>query len=192
MTDLATVLSFAFVAITAITFHEAAHGYVASRLGDDTAKARGRVTLNPFAHIDLVGTIAIPTILYLIRAPFLFGWAKPVPVSWQNLRHPKRDMMLVAAAGPLMNFLLAAGFAAVAVGLGLADVKAPPPWLLDTLAMGVAFNLWIGAFNLIPIPPLDGSKVVAGLLPDSWAARYVGFRRKPPQPKEPPGPIVNP
>ena len=193
--DLPTVLSFVFVAITAITFHEAAHGYVAMRCGDDTAKKRGRVTLNPIAHIHPIGTILFPAILYLIHAPFLFGYAKPVPVSWQNLRRPKRDMVLVAAAGPAMNFLLAACFAAVALGLGLADIAAPPPWLLNTLALGVMFNLWIGLFNLIPIPPLDGSKVVAGFLPDSWARRYVGFRRplvfKEPPPKDPPGPVVN-
>jgi Zn-dependent protease len=177
--------------VIAITFHEAAHGFVAHRLGDNTAYNLGRVSFNPIRHIDPFGTLVMPAILLMAHSPFLFGYAKPVPVSWQNLHHPKRDMMLVAGAGPATNFLLAAAFAAATAGLDVFGVSEPPIWLMDGLAMGVTFNLWIGLFNLIPVPPLDGSKVIAGLLPDSWAARYVGFRRMPRPPKEPPGPVVN-
>jgi Zn-dependent protease len=173
--DIVSVLPIFIVALFAITFHEAAHGFVAAACGDDTAKRLGRVSLNPIRHIDLVGTILLPTVLYLIHAPILFGWAKPVPVDWTKLRHFKRDMMLVAAAGPGANFALAA----VSGALLFAGVPyAAPQWMMTALSTSVAFNLVLGVFNLIPIPPLDGSKVLAGLLPEKWALKLLGFGRR--------------
>ncbi len=177
---------FVLVALIAITFHEAAHACVAAWLGDDTARSRGRVTLNPLKHIDLVGTILLPALLYLIHAPFLFGYAKPVPVNGSKLRHPKRDMMLVAAAGPGANLLLAILFSGAGLLLMRNEV-AMPYWLDEALGTGVWLNLWLAIFNLIPIPPLDGSKVVAGFLPDAIAARFLGLgRRHPPTPASQP------
>jgi Zn-dependent protease len=175
--DIVSVLPIFVVALFAITFHEAAHGFVAWACGDDTAKRLGRVSLNPIRHIDLIGTILLPAVLYLIHAPFLFGWAKPVPVDWTKLRHFKRDMMLVAAAGPGANFLLAGLSFGAIVGLFALGFW-PPVWLRGALSISVAFNLLLGVFNLIPIPPLDGSKVLAGLLPEKWAMRLLGFGRR--------------
>ena len=141
--------------LIAITFHEAAHGYVAWRLGDNTAKDLGRVTFSPFRHVDLWGTIIIPGTLLLTGASFLFGWAKPVPVNFMNLRHPRRDMVWVAAAGPGVNLALA--FAS-AVLLHLtpyfsADVG---KWVADNLANSILINLVLAIFNMLPLPPLDG------------------------------------
>ena len=174
--DILPVLPVFAVALLAITFHEAAHAFVANACGDDTAKSLGRVSLNPIPHIDPIGTILLPAFLYLIHAPFLFGWAKPVPVDWSKLRHLRRDMMLVAAAGPGANFLLAA----VSSGLLFAAYRAAltPGWLVQALSISVAFNLLLGVFNLLPIPPLDGSKVLAGLLPEKWGLRLLGLGRR--------------
>jgi Zn-dependent protease len=150
--------------IVAITLHEAAHGFVARHYGDDTAERAGRVTLNPLKHIDLFGTILLPAFLLLTKAGFLFGWAKPVPVDFSALRHPKRDMIWVAAAGPAMNILLA-----LLSGLGLAALVLlkvnAPPWLALLLVSSVEINLVLAVLNLWPIPPLDGSKIAVGLLP---------------------------
>jgi Zn-dependent protease len=150
--------------IVAITLHEAAHGFVARHYGDDTAEKAGRVTLNPLKHIDLFGTILLPAFLLLTKAGFLFGWAKPVPVDFSALRHPKRDMIWVAAAGPAMNILLA-----LLSGLGLAALVLlkmnPPAWLALLLVSSVEINLVLAVLNLWPIPPLDGSKIAVGLLP---------------------------
>jgi len=170
-----SVAPFLAVALVAITFHEAAHAIVANACGDDTAKRMGRASLNPIRHIDLIGTILLPTFLYAVHSPVLFGWAKPVPVDWSRLRHWRSGMMLVAAAGPAANFLLAGlSFGAILV---LSDAGFwPPHWLRDTLSASVALNLILGAFNLIPIPPFDGSKVLAGLLPERWAMRIAGLR----------------
>ncbi|MBM3504136.1 MAG: site-2 protease family protein [Alphaproteobacteria bacterium] len=148
--------------VLAITLHEAAHGYVAWLCGDDTAKRARRVTLNPFRHIDLFGTIVLPAILIAVGAPF-FGFAKPVPVDFSRLRR-RSDIALVAAAGPLANIIIAL----IAAGLlhGLPEV--PPDaraWVLRTLQLGVTLNLALAVFNLIPVPPLDGAKVAIGLLP---------------------------
>jgi len=156
----------------AITFHEAAHAVTAAACGDDTAKSVGRASLNPFRHIDLFGTILLPLALYIFHSPFLFGWAKPVPVDWSKLRHWRSGMMLVAAAGPIANLTLA--------GLSFAALMALPAviWLTATLQASVALNLLLGLFNLIPIPPLDGSKILAGLLPEAWALRLAGLGRR--------------
>lgn len=150
----------------AITLHEVAHGWVAYRCGDNTAADMGRLTLNPFAHIDLIGTILVPAIL-LIVGGFVFGWAKPVPVDWRNLRHPRRDMALVAVAGPLTNLLMAIMWAGVAK-LAIYLVGIWGDNLIVFIYMGkagISINLILMLLNLLPIPPLDGSRVVAAALP---------------------------
>lgn len=168
---------FIVVALFAITFHEAAHALTAAACGDDTAKRLGRASLNPVRHIDLLGTILLPAFLFLIHSPILIGWAKPVPVNWSNLRRWRRDMMLVAAAGPAANFALAALSFGVIYGLVRTDWM-PPVWLKETLAASLGLNLLLAVFNLIPIPPLDGSKVLAGFLPEKWAMRIAGLRQR--------------
>jgi Zn-dependent protease len=174
--DLATVFAIFAVALIAITFHEAAHAYVAWACGDDTAKRMGRASFNPIRHIDLFGTILLPALLYVLHSPFLFGWAKPVPVNWSRLRHLRRGMMLVAAAGPVANFVLAAISGLIILGIAKLGLLLPA-WLTTALQASVVLNLLLGAFNLIPIPPLDGSKVLAGFLPEKLALRFLGLRR---------------
>jgi Zn-dependent protease len=151
-------------AILAITLHEAAHGYVARIFGDTTAWALGRVTLNPFKHIDPFGTIILPGLLLLARSPFLFGYAKPVPVNFSRLRNPKRDMVWVAVAGPATNILLAI---ASALLLHLARYVPEPglDWIARNLMNSIVINVVLAVFNMIPIPPLDGGRVAVGLLP---------------------------
>jgi Zn-dependent protease len=165
---LETILLGAVPVVLAITLHEAAHGYVARMFGDHTAWMLGRVTLNPLKHIDPVGTVLIPALLLLIGAPFVFGWAKPVPVNFGNLRNPKADMFWVAAAGPGSNFLQALAWAVV-FKLAVAGV-APSPALAEMARIGLIANLALMALNLLPVPPLDGGRIAVSLLPHRAAA----------------------
>lgn len=164
MSPIAVIAVYAVPVIIAITLHEAAHGFVARHFGDDTAARAGRVTLNPLKHIDLFGTILLPAFLILSKAGFIFGYAKPVPVDFSALRHPKRDMIWVAAAGPGMNILLAVISAVLLLAAGRSGA-AVPAWLMMALAYSIEINLVLAVLNLWPIPPLDGSKIAIGLLP---------------------------
>jgi Zn-dependent protease len=154
--------------IIAITFHEAAHGYVARFFGDNTAWQFGRVTLNPFKQIDPVGTILLPALLFVTRSPFLFGYAKPVPVNFRALRNPRRDMVWVAAAGPGMNLALAV---LAALSFHLVDYLPDTAgrWTAENLKNALVINVFLAIFNLLPVPPLDGGRVAVGLLPDRLA-----------------------
>jgi Zn-dependent protease len=154
--------------VFAITFHEAAHGFVAHHFGDDTAWQLGRVSFNPLKHIDPVGTIVLPAILLLSHAPFLFGYAKPVPVNFRNLRNPRLDMVWVAAAGPATNIVLALLAAASFHLLNLVPEGAAQ-WTADNLKNALVINVVLAIFNLIPIPPLDGGRIAVGLLPNALA-----------------------
>jgi len=167
-----TVLIYALPVIFAITVHEAAHGYVARHFGDNTAEVMGRVTLNPMKHIDPIGTILMPLMLYFATSgAFLFGYAKPVPVNFGRLRHPKRDMIWVALAGPASNFVQAILWALVLVGLIAAGVN--ETFFIKMAQGGVLVNLVMWAFNLFPLPPLDGGRVLAGLLPNGPAQNFL-------------------
>jgi len=167
-----TVLIYALPVVFAITVHEAAHGYVARHFGDNTAEVMGRVTLNPMKHIDPIGTILMPLMLYFATSgAFLFGYAKPVPVNFGRLRHPKRDMIWVALAGPASNFVQAILWALVLVGLIAAGVD--ETFFIKMAQGGVLVNLVMWAFNLFPLPPLDGGRVLAGLLPNGAAQNFL-------------------
>lgn len=168
---------FALPVLFAITLHEAAHGYVAKHFGDMTAYSAGRVSLNPLRHIDLVGTIIVPLVSLLV-ADILFGWAKPVPVNFSNLRRPKQDMLWVAAAGPLSNLVMALGWAcAYKVGMGLAPGNPALVWLVFVGASGIFVNVIFMALNLLPLPPLDGGRIAVSLLPHRLAWKFAQIER---------------
>jgi len=157
--------------LLAIVLHEVAHGWVADKLGDDTARWMGRLTLNPIKHIDPIGTILVPVLLLVVGSPFLFGYARPVPINFRKLRRPKQDMIWVALAGPVTNVLLALASA------GLLAVMLQLPhsmnWLAEPVALmcqaSILINMVLCIFNLIPLPPLDGGRVAVGLLPGRYA-----------------------
>ena len=163
-----TILVYALPVLFAITVHEAAHGYAARHFGDNTAAMLGRVTLNPLRHIDPIGTVLMPALLFLTTAaipggPFLFGYAKPVPVNFSRLRRPKRDMVWVALAGPASNFVQALLWAilyVLLVGLGVQE-----DFFVEMADAGIKVNLVMWAFNLFPVPPMDGGRILVGLLP---------------------------
>ena len=154
-----------------ITVHEVMHGFVARKLGDNTAFMLGRLTLNPLKHVDPVGTILIPGLLVLLQAGFLFGYAKPVPINWRNLHHPKRDMALVAAAGPISNLFMAIAWALlIRLGVLLGEPGMP---LIYMGVAGITINIILMVLNLLPLPPLDGGRIVAGVLPHQMALAYL-------------------
>ncbi len=167
------IVIWAIPVIFAITVHEVAHGWVASQLGDPTAKSLGRLTLNPVKHIDPVGTIIIPLILLYI-GNFIFGWAKPVPVTWKNLGHPRRDMALVALAGPSANLLMIIIWAILAKCILMAGNGASETLqlLLYMCGAGILINILLMVLNLFPILPLDGGRVLSAMLPTAWARSY--------------------
>lgn len=151
----------------AITVHETAHGWVASKCGDPTAKLLGRLTLNPLKHIDPIGTIIVPAILFSLGG-FVFGWAKPVPVTWQNLKNPRRDMAFVAVAGPLANLMMALLWVVIAkIAEGFNTIP-----IIYMAQVGISINLVLMLLNLLPIPPLDGSRVVASFLSPAMAYQF--------------------
>ena len=160
--------------LLAVTLHEAAHGFVARHFGDNTAWMMGRVTLNPFKHVDPFGTIILPGILLLFRSPFLFGYAKPVPVNFGALRNPRRDMIFVALAGPGTNIALAL-LSALLIYAAKIMPQTASDWVAHNLVNSILINVVLAVFNMLPIPPLDGGRVATGLLPLPLAKRFAGI-----------------
>jgi Zn-dependent protease len=165
--------------VFAITVHEVAHGWVAKKYGDNTASVLGRLTLNPIKHIDLLGTIILPGLLLITGTGFIFGWAKPVPVDPRNFKKPLQDMAIVALAGPVSNLLMALGWAlitrlGVTIGTGTEAISLP---LIYSGVAGISINLVLALINLLPIPPLDGSRILTGILPSHWAWQYNRLER---------------
>jgi Zn-dependent protease len=175
-TDLiAAAVAFGVVLIS-LTIHEAAHALTADRLGDPTARQLGRVSLNPLVHIDWIGTVLLPIVAAVSRLPII-GWAKPVPVNMRNLRDPRRDFMIVAAAGPISNLVQAVVAAILLRGANATLADGVPGWGVWVLTLAVQINLLLAFFNLIPVPPLDGGNVLLGLLPPRAAAMYAQVRQ---------------
>lgn len=172
------IIIFAIPIIFAITVHEVAHGWVASKLGDQTARLMGRLTLNPIKHMDPIGTVLLPLIM-IMSIGIAFGWAKPVPVDWRNLRQPKRDMALVAVAGPAANLCMLLMWALFLMLVN--QLPGIPPYarllLIEMSTVGIVINIILIALNLLPLPPLDGSRIVAAFLSPSLALKYHKLER---------------
>lgn len=158
--------------IFTIIVHEVSHGIVAERLGDPTARLMGRLTLNPLKHVDILGSIIVPLTLFFIRSPFLFGWAKPVPVDPYNLQHPRKDMALISLAGPLSNIVMAV---ILSISLRVFLIAFPYSNMLIAFVYLIQFNIILAVFNLIPVHPLDGGKILSGFLPSKQARAYNNF-----------------
>ncbi|QKQ23834.1 site-2 protease family protein [Candidatus Ruthia endofausta] len=167
MPDIQTLLIWTIPVLFAITVHETAHGWVASKLGDHSARMMGRLTLNPIKHIDPIGTILVPAFLYFTSG-FIFGWAKPVPVNFNALKSPKKDMLWVAIAGPVSNFIMAIAWLIII----LLAVNIGSQFLINMGQVGVQINLILAVLNLLPLPPLDGGRVVSSLLPSKLSYQY--------------------
>ncbi len=166
------IIIWAIPVLFAITVHEVAHGWVADKLGDQTAKIMGRITLNPIKHIDPIGTVALPLILLFIGS-FIFGWAKPVPVTWKNLRKPRRDMALVALAGPAANLIMMIIWSILAkLVILISAATSSSQFLLSMCGAGILINIVLMVLNLFPLLPLDGGRVLSAMLPVTWAKKY--------------------
>ena len=174
MTSIYTLTTWVIPLLLCVIFHEIAHGYVALKLGDKTAWLMGRLTLNPTKHIDPIGSILVPGLLLLSGSKMLFGWAKPVPVDFNRLHHPKRDMGLVALAGPMANVLLAIAFVLVGrIIILILPLHSPMTlWLIENIKNGIGLSLVLACFNLLPILPMDGGRVLASLLPKNLSIQY--------------------
>ncbi len=172
-----TIAISALPVIFAITLHEAAHGYAARHFGDTTAWVAGRISLNPLRHIDPFGTVLLPLLLFIVNSPFLFGWAKPVPVNFGRLRNPKRDMLWVAAAGPAVNLLMALGWAVLLKLAIVMPFNAYTRPLAMMSEMGIGINIMLMVLNLLPLPPLDGGRIAVSLMPFSMAVRFSQLER---------------
>lgn len=172
-----TIAISALPVIFAITLHEAAHGYAARHFGDNTAWLAGRISLNPLRHIDLFGTVLLPLLLFVVNSPFIFGWAKPVPVNFGRLRNPKRDMLWVAAAGPAVNLLMAFGWAVLLKLAIVMPFNAYTRPLAMMSEMGIGINVMLMVLNLLPLPPLDGGRIAVSLMPFSMAMKFSQLER---------------
>lgn len=163
-----TIAVWSLPVLFAVTLHEVAHGWVANKLGDTTAKMLGRLTINPFKHIDPIGTVLVPLVMVLLQTGFVFGWAKPIPVNTQNLKSPRKDMAIVAVAGPLANLLMAIAWVFVyKVGMSMGMDSSLGQGIRAMGQAGILINLVLFVFNLLPIPPLDGGRVLSGFVPPS-------------------------
>lgn len=177
LTTIQRIVVWVLPVIFAITVHEVAHGWVAKKKGDNTAFMLGRLTLNPIKHIDIVGTIIVPGLLLITGTGMIFGWAKPVPVNTRNFKNMKKDMALVAVAGPVSNLIMATAWALIArLGI-MIDSEAVSLPLIYTGIAGISINLVLALLNLIPIPPLDGSRIITAFLPNKIAWKYNQLER---------------